>query len=135
MQKMRKSSQGGRQGSAVGAESLQSSSTSVSTHTGGPGASTFFEESDFEDQDPFFEGEEGAGTGEGEEDDDDISPTATGKSNQHLFRKLKTGQQPLRDWIRAGYDVYVITLQEVTSRFLFLSGSLLSRFSLSLFVS
>lgn len=107
---MRKTSQA-RRGSTVG-EGLQSSSTSVSTHAGGASASTFFDESDFEDQDDLLLGED---EGEGGEDEDDDGVPVGRTPAQILFRKLKTGQQPLRDWIRAGYDVYVITLQEVTS--------------------
>lgn len=32
-----------------------------------------------------------------------------------LLSKPRPGEQPLKDWVLPGYDVYVVTLQEVTS--------------------
>ncbi|KFH03178.1 endonuclease/exonuclease/phosphatase family protein [Toxoplasma gondii VAND] len=54
--------------------------------------------------------------GEGEEEEEEGGDTK--QNTKHLLKFSMEGH-PLRDWIKGGYDVYVVTLQEVTNDSIF----------------
>ncbi|CBZ49516.1 inositol-1,4,5-trisphosphate 5-phosphatase 2, related [Neospora caninum Liverpool] len=57
-------------------------------------------------------------TAVGEEEDEEEDGGEKKKNTSHLLKFNMEGH-PLRDWIKAGYDVYVVTLQEVTNDSIF----------------